>query len=132
MNRVGPITAGVKPTVEAIDALLDDRYEVRASKDGRGAQVLHQGKVVLDVFPYEDGSRIFRAVATTAMSCFPGVPRWGIASATKFWDQMKCVLEPHRSQRHAAGPTTSAVSPTWSKAGRGPRMRFPVRNSWLI
>jgi hypothetical protein len=98
MNGVGPITAEVKPTVEAIDALLDDRYEVRASKDGpegSAVQVLHQGKVVLDVFPYEDGGRIFRAVATDSHVVFP----WGTKVGDrigdhKFWDQMKCVLEP--------------------------------------
>jgi hypothetical protein len=98
MHGLGPITSTVAPTVEAIRAVLDDRYTVRTSEegpDGSTVQVLFDGRVVLDVFGDADSSRIARAVSSDKHVVFPWNTTVGTAIGEhKHWDRMSCMLEP--------------------------------------
>jgi hypothetical protein len=96
MHGVGPITSKVEPTVEAIDAVLDDRYTVRASEggpEGSTVQVLFEGKVVLDVFGDPESKKILRTVSTDGHVVFP----WNTKVGNRIgdhqnWERMTCRL----------------------------------------
>lgn len=96
MNGIGPITATTPPTVEAIDALLDEAYTVRPAQDapeGVTVQVLFKDSVVLNVFPTEAGDKILRAVSTDAHVVFPWETKVGQRMGDHHnWERMTCKL----------------------------------------
>lgn len=94
-HRLGPLSNEIAPTVEAVDAVLPDKYTVRAaSKEatkGATIEVLLGEAVVLELWPSEDKKWIQRAVAKHEHVVFPWGTRVGIRIGDhKNWARMAC------------------------------------------
>lgn len=95
-SRLGPLSAKLAPTVEAVDEAMPDKYTVRAPAEGAtpgaAVQVLLDDTVVLEIFGSDDGSYIDRAWSADKHVIFPWNTRVGDRIGDhKNWKRMTCV-----------------------------------------